>query len=472
MQSRERTFYQYALLNLAILQADFGCYSEAIPAMQEAIATARENKDTTCLNFCMSWLYHFGRSFPTEMKAIRESGILGSEVEGLAFLRSRAKDAEMWSLLSTSLLSEAKLGLQHGDSLASIFENIAKASHLNVVKAVQNVTGPTLLMKASAFSRMGLTHLAWSCGETFLECHATDAPMEDVLKCVCRMASVLLQRGRYKEANDMMNAVPPHILRVLKYQNYWTFYTGILKLCRFLHGDDLDAAEHLAQRLHGQGAPDLEVGFSLSMLEVDLLLRRGILNRALELVETLAQKAPLESNDVVVQSRLLILKARILAESGHPLKGFSIITRAAQIAHRARVLPSLWESTGVLANILNELGEFAAAADMLQSIIPQILECQDCDLSARSYSFLADAYIGLAGTEEERSSKRKEFVSRAMEYIDSALEQYHDIEDLKGQLEMLAKKSTIMHWQGDLALADDTASQYLQLKKHYDSMKL
>ncbi len=119
MHSRDRTFYQYALLNLAILQADFGCHSEAIPAMREAISTARENKDVTCLNFCMSWLYHFGKSFPEEMQEIRNSGILGSETEGLAFLKSRAKDAEMWSLLSTTLLSEAKLGLQNVSRLKS-----------------------------------------------------------------------------------------------------------------------------------------------------------------------------------------------------------------------------------------------------------------------------------------------------------------------------------------------------------------
>lgn len=113
MQSRDRTFYQYALLNLAILQADFGCHSEAVPAMQEAIATARENKDVSCLNFCMSWLYHFGKAFPSEMKDIQNSGMLGSEVEALSFLKAKAKDAEMWSLLSTTLLSEAKLGLQN-----------------------------------------------------------------------------------------------------------------------------------------------------------------------------------------------------------------------------------------------------------------------------------------------------------------------------------------------------------------------
>lgn len=113
MQSRDRTFYQYALLNLAILQADFGCYSEAIPAMQEAIATARENKDVSCLNFCMSWLYHFDKAFPEETMEIHKSGMLGSEAEVLNFLKSKAKEAEMWSLLSTTLLSETKLNLRN-----------------------------------------------------------------------------------------------------------------------------------------------------------------------------------------------------------------------------------------------------------------------------------------------------------------------------------------------------------------------
>ena len=113
MQTSDRPFYQYALLNLAILQADFGCHSEAIPAIQEAISTARDNKDAACLIFCMSWLYHFAKTFPEAMHDIRNSGMLGGETEGLAFLKSRAKDARLWSLLSTTLLSEAKLGLQN-----------------------------------------------------------------------------------------------------------------------------------------------------------------------------------------------------------------------------------------------------------------------------------------------------------------------------------------------------------------------
>lgn len=472
VQSRERTFYQYALLNLSILQADFGCHSEAIPAMREAIATARENKDTTCLNFCMSWLYHFGKSFPTEMKEIKESGILGSEMEGLAFLKSRAKDAEMWSLLSTCLLSEAKLGLQHGDNLAGVFECIVKSSHLNVTKGVTNVLGPTLLMKGSVYGRIGLTQLAWLSGETFLECYSDDAPAEDILKCKCRLASLLLQKGQYKAATEMMESVPPHVIRVLKYHQYWTFCMGMLKLRRYLHRHDIDAATYMLQRLKGQGAPDLEMSFTLALLEIDLFMRRGVFDRAIDLMDELAEKAAKENADIAYQTKLLSLKARGLAKSGHTLKGFSIAVRAANIAYRGRIMPVLWEAIGAISNILLELEEYEAAISLVEAIIPQVTECQDCDLTAKTYALVVDAHMGLAGRQEARSTKQKDHVNQAMELIMCAYEQFRYVEDLKGQTEMLAKKATIMRWRGDLVLANDAGSQYLHLKEEYKASEV
>ena len=113
MHNRDRTFYQYALLNLAILHQDFGCYSEAVVAMQETISNARENNDMVCLNYSLSWLYHFGKAHPEEIHEVQKKGVLGTDREALAFLKAKAKETSMWTLLSTSLLSEAKLSLSH-----------------------------------------------------------------------------------------------------------------------------------------------------------------------------------------------------------------------------------------------------------------------------------------------------------------------------------------------------------------------
>ena len=111
MHNRDRAFYQYALLNLAILHADFDCHHEALTAMQETIAAARENNDMGCLNYSLNWLYHFGKAHPPVMQEIQRRGILGPEKEALSFLKSKAKESGMWSLFSISLLSEAKLAI-------------------------------------------------------------------------------------------------------------------------------------------------------------------------------------------------------------------------------------------------------------------------------------------------------------------------------------------------------------------------
>ena len=174
MHNRDRAFYQYALLNLAILHADFGCFSEAVIAMQETISTARENNDISCLNYSLSWLYHFGKAHPKEMDQVQKNGVLGTDKEALTFLKAKAKETNMWSLLSTSLLSEAKLALVNvslyayfhhyasnlliacqGESVASAFECVLKASHLNVTKNVANAVGSEMSMQSSVFGRLG-----------------------------------------------------------------------------------------------------------------------------------------------------------------------------------------------------------------------------------------------------------------------------------------------------------------------------
>ena len=81
--------------------------------MQETISTARENNDMGCLNYSLSWLYHFGKAHPEQIHEVQKKGMLGTDREALAFLKAKAKETSMWTLLSTSLLSEAKLALSN-----------------------------------------------------------------------------------------------------------------------------------------------------------------------------------------------------------------------------------------------------------------------------------------------------------------------------------------------------------------------
>ncbi|KAK2804555.1 anaphase promoting complex subunit 5 [Onygenales sp. PD_10] len=473
MQSRDRTFYQYALLNLAILQADFGCHGEAVSAMQEAISIARETHDMNCLNFCMSWLYHFGKAFPDEMKEVQNTGMLGSEKEALAFLQAKARETEMWSLLGTSLLSEAKLELQNGESVASAFEHIVKASFLNVTKHMPNSVGPQLMLQGSAFVRIGVAHLAWTNCEIFRECYSKHAPLEDNLRVNCRSSLLLASKGNYDLSMARLSEVSSDSLRILKNQQQWTFFCGLLKLQRLLHRDDKLAAEHLIPQLHACAPPDTELATTLSLLEIDFLMRKGDYPAALKIVEQNAQSTRQENFDIATQVKLLVAKARIFEQTQQPERGFSVAMRAASIAHRSRYLPGLWEAVGALAAILMVFQEFDAALEIVESIVPQVLECEDAYLAARTYSLLVDANMGLAGQAQKQAQKQqqrdkvrqKEHMARAVEFLDCAFAEFSKVEDVRGQCEMMAKKATVMQLSGDLVLANDYAAKYLDLKR-------
>lgn len=493
MQSRERTFYQYALLNLAILQADFGCYDEAIPAMQEAIATARENRDSVCLNYCMSWLYHFGRAFPSQMQAVRDTGILGDEIEGLNFLKSRAKDAEMWTLLSTSHLSEAKIWLQRGDSMAACFENVVKAAHINIVKGIPNSTGPALLMKTSLFSRLGQTHMAQSCGERFLLCRTNQAPLEDVLKCTVRQASFFAQIGRPQQAQELFDTMPDSISKVLKYKTYHDTTASIIRARRLLHRDSLTAASDIIDQLVAQQPhPELDTTTQVSLLEIDLLTRKKEYSSAVLNIEALEEKVANENNDLLMKTKLMVMKANLLAKSDKPHQGFSLVMRAVDSAYKSRMLVVLWEALMALAHILNASYEFVAAKDLLLATLPHVLESLDCEVIGKCYLVLADSYVGMAGTlvtgtktrseaNADAKGKHKEandtdvndkkepnkLMNTAYEMLEKSEEQFRWIEELDGQLESLAKRSSICSWCGDMKTAEEIGDKYMALIKEY-----
>ncbi|KAI9740104.1 MAG: anaphase promoting complex subunit 5 [Claussenomyces sp. TS43310] len=465
MQNRDRLFYQYALLNLAILQADFGCFQEAVAAMQETVATARENKDMGCLNFSLSWLYHFGKAHPHVIKDTDRTNMLGVEREGLAFLRAKAKESGMWSLWSSSLLSEAKMGLASGESIAIAFENILRSSQLTVTKSLINNVGAQMMLQSSLWSRLGNAHLSSLYCETFLRCHSQLAPSDDVLKFTCRAAYILTQRGKYEEAMRKLEEVDANSLRSVKANQYWVRFRGLLRLKRNLLRNNLDGAESLLTQLLQCHGGEADLAFELNHLHIDTMIRRKNYHKALSTIEDLAAVMEERGDDVFFRAKLLVMKAFVLQKCGRPQRGFSVAVRAACVAWRARLLPVLWYAIGSIANILSSLGEFEASSQVLTSIMPRALECEDCALSAQIFSLLVDAFVGMAGQEEAGSPRRIQKLTSALHFVDRAFNEYSAIEDVEGKCEMMAKKATIMRLVGDLILANDYAAAYMDLRK-------
>lgn len=114
----------------------------------------------------------------------------------------------------------------------------------------------------------------------------------------------------------------------------------------------------------------------------------------------------------------MVLKADLLSKCGRPLKGLSVAVSAATLAWRARLLPVLFAAFRTVAGILIALGEFEAAYDMLDKVMPQVLECEDAELNARCFAVLAECQMGIAGG--RRGEGRVGGLVRALEFIDRA----------------------------------------------------
>ncbi|KAG6021285.1 hypothetical protein E4U41_002531, partial [Claviceps citrina] len=388
MQYRDRLFYQYALMNLAVLQADFGCYKEAVAAMLETVSTARENRDMTCLNFALNWLFHFGRAHPNLVHELESNSLLGAGKESLAFLRVKAKESGMWTLWSSVLLSEAMLGLVNGDSVATSLEFMVRSSQLIVERNMKSMLGSQLALHAALWTRLGLTHLSALTCEIFLRCHAKHAVFDDELRHTCRIALHLADRGRYDEGLRHLEKLDENSLRSWKPSQYWHKYRAIIKLRRDLHHNNLDGAEELLHQLLQCKSDDLEpdMAFIIDSLHINCLTRRGDLQGAFEKVEGLLHRLRDENKDIALRVKLLLLKVSLLDKCGRPQRAFSTAVRAANMAWRARLMPSLWQAMGALSNMLVSMGEFDAAVQLLVAVLPRSLECESSALSARLYS--------------------------------------------------------------------------------------
>ncbi|KAI2605413.1 anaphase-promoting complex subunit 5-domain-containing protein [Hypoxylon fragiforme] len=474
MQIKDRSFYQYALMNLAVVQADFGCHKEAITAMLETVATARENRDMTCLNFALNWLFHFARSHPEITQELESNSMLGTGKESLSYLRGRAKETGMWTLWSSALMSDAKMSLSNGESAAKAIEHLVRSSQILVEKNMKSMIGAQLSINIAVWDRLGIAYLSVTTCDVFVRCHARNSTFDDELKVTSRQASMLTLKGKYDEALGLLESMDANSLRSWKPSQYWHKFRGLIKLRRDLHRNNLDGAELLLSQLLQSKNEDLEpdLSFMIDNLHIECLVRRGSLDEAFMKVEKLIAELRDEKKDIALRVRLLLLKAELLEKCGRPQKGFSIAVRAANVAWRARLIPYLWPAIGAIANILTSLGEFEPAIKLLIVILPRSLECENAAMTAKLYSHLGDANMGMAGKMPPKSHKRREFMTKALEAIEKAFNHYSSVEDINKQCEMMAKKATIMKVSGDNVLANDCAAAYLALRRDAAQMKV
>ncbi|KAK0863149.1 APC5 protein [Friedmanniomyces endolithicus] len=486
-----RIYYQYALLHLSVLHADFDCWEESVDAMDECIATARENQDTACLNFALSWLLYLRQAKPDNRVSAfgSVSGLLGGaagEQDEISFLKAKARETKHWSLLSSTLLEEAKLDMytvpnmhpeprseavtdrfQTGSTTKSV-ELIMQSAFVNVQHDLRTLMPATSLFEGAAFDRLAQSQLAARAHDTIQIVYGDQAPLSDRTRSLCRTAYGIAQSGRCSAGLDMLRDFLPCVNGVLKLEQRLMGFMNLLQLMGSLRKcvERLDAAAYYhSQLLPLRSLGDPELDFELDLLEIDLYIRQRDLGTAMKAMNVhIRQTEGHSPADIAHRLHFLVLKSTIFALSGQAAKGFSIALRAASTAARLRLLPTLLEAIAALATVLNDLSEFDAARRLLDAILPMMIETRNCRLTARSFVTLGEAHVGFAGTTcTPNSSERLQQIRAAEAHIERGRELYVRLDDTSGVLDCLVMKAQLARWRGDEQLAARADAQYAQI---------
>ncbi|KAK4892920.1 APC5 protein [Elasticomyces elasticus] len=465
-----RVYYQYALLHLSVLHADFDCWEESVEAMDECIATARENQDRACLNFALSWLLYLRQAKPDNRISGfgSVSGLLGGaagEHDEISFLKGKARETKHWSLLSSTLLEEAKLDMYTNGSTPRSIELVTQSGFVNLQHDLRTLMPATTLFEGATFDRLGQGHLASRAHDIVKFVYSDQAPLSDRTRSLCRTAYGVAQSGRCSVGLDMLQEFLPVVRGVLKLEQRVTGFIGLLQLMKSLRSENLEAAAHYhSQLIPIRALGDPELDFEFNLLEIDLFIRQGDLDAAMKAVNKhIKQTAGHSAGDIAQRLHFLVLKSTIFALSGQATKGFSIALRAASIASRLNLVPCVLEAIGALATILNDLSEFEAAKRLLDAALPMMLETRHSKVTAQAFVTSGEAHIGFAGMCTPDSSERLLEVRAGEALVERGRELYARLEDVSGVLECLVIKSRRARARGDEAGAEQADAQYEQV---------
>ncbi|KAJ1981079.1 hypothetical protein H4R34_002221 [Dimargaris verticillata] len=145
-----KTLYQYALLNLACLESQFHHDADAIRAIQEAVAVARENRDQGCLSYAASWLYRLLRSHPHQFPGQR-----ASEQQMLDSLAGKTKQLNLIHLQCLSELNRTRQRLLQGHPPAAVLEGLMKCLLLLRTHRLSRAVGTCFMLTAAAWQTYG-----------------------------------------------------------------------------------------------------------------------------------------------------------------------------------------------------------------------------------------------------------------------------------------------------------------------------
>lgn len=469
--------YNVGPMNKGVIQRDFGEHSNDLLSMLDAVHAGREARDYNSLRFSLLWLYMYARVLPRHIRPHQLQGLAGEATDGrqvLPYVRDDADAAQFHGHHALATLLEARVAISDGRPPLVAKTCLHEASYRIVTHCEVTLEGQLTSTLMLFWDRMGYGPLAVVHGRVFMRTRHDAVPFDDAVRVASRLALQYAQGGAFAKAKAVMNQLNPEGLTSLKPQGIVRHVLTYVAAVQAVRAHRFDEAEDLLlRRLPTAGYPscaptrvdrqaqgpsqmDPDLAAQVALLHVASLTRRvsedgegggdngtetttttgmdggGSLVVARDALDRFEASYDKGVGDLHVLLQISLARATLYARAGRGMRAVTLLLHTLQACLRRRYHVLLWETVGAVARLLVAEGEFRAARTLLTLALPRSLETAHAETSALLYQSLADACMGLAGTESafatpnppktktKRAGRMKQHMGRAWWYLSQA----------------------------------------------------
>ncbi|CCG84917.1 protein of unknown function [Taphrina deformans PYCC 5710] len=325
--------HQYALLDLALVQADFGCHKEALWAMCEAVDAARDNLDHSCLDFALIWLQDSQQhKMFTDQAYANHITINPWDHEHLT-----ARDLKPLQMVDA-----------HTPHIYAFADKLSAL--LRTRSITRNGTISALLASSSYWSDLDLEQLARLTLRLARIDSLTADDAEDNIRLRCATSQALFSRGMQAEARVLLDSIDDAVLKNNNVQKIWLTQHAIFRLREGHYTED-----DLLLELQEIERDPMTIGPRVRryIQQGQLVEAEDILHKYLEPLTVVA----ITRKTCQSQIMLLRLTSEIYLESSEPERAFIATVHALKLArtfHQYKAYRELMESMDIIAGVIEK----------------------------------------------------------------------------------------------------------------------
>ncbi|KAK4517409.1 uncharacterized protein ATC70_000744 [Mucor velutinosus] len=403
---------QYALLHLGIMEYKFGHSFNALSALNDALSSARSNKDELCLQEVQFWIEVCRKNHP--------------------FNEFSSYTDDYLNNLKT--LTRARNLLRTGEPCRYVFELLYKSLIHIIMNDIQHMDRAQFLTTSLTWHRYGNSVLAKSYLD--LANASNDKSLDDIEKTIITEANMLQASGNLDQAINVLD------LFTKRYQSESDFLMGWrqtkARIARQMERKrKFNLIEHQNDLLQLTIPPDSEEYFIACHDHAYQLMLKKEFERALLILDEVHDF--IQKTDRTSQlGDNLILQATIHLKLSTPSTAIPLLTQAIKVAKSSFDAKNYYRATIKLAEAylrLNQSVVVEKSIFMLESIFPKVLIMKSKHLES-------DLYLTYAKALDAQCMFQTEHL--ILEYVEKAEQGFRDLKLVEELLTVLHFKSLIL----------------------------